>query len=450
MSAQAPENIEVLKGHINRKEWQEAVSLLSTLRAADEAQAFSKLGRSERGELLSRLNDDDLARLLENLEKDDAFRLSREVDGKTLSHALDKVTPRLVAHVLHSLPQARADEVLKGMEDQNRVPPLLDYTNDSAGGLMSPQYVLLIPGMTVSEGISRLRSLRPPSEAIEVLYVGDDEGKLLGRVTLGQLVLADPEAGIGEVMESDVISVRSDADKEECARLMERYGLVALPVVNEERRLVGSIRIIESLEVAEEEATEDMYRMVGLSEHERVFGPMADSIRRRLPWLLINLATVVLAGFVVSLFDSTISRVVMLAAFIPIITGQGGNSAAQTGTIMVRSLALGEVSFSNVRTVLFKEVGLAAINGLVIALVAGAIAIAFVWQEDLWPAAVLAVAMFLTMIVAGLSGALVPLVLKLVRIDPALASTVVITTITDISGLLFLLGAAALTVHYWL
>jgi magnesium transporter len=191
-----------------------------------------------------------------------------------------------------------------------------------------------------------------------------------------------------------------------------------------------------------------MYHMIGLSGHERIFGPMQDSIKKRLPWLLFNLGTAVLAGLVVSLFGSVIAQAVVLAAFIPIIAGQTGNAAIQTGTIMVRSLALGEVTFKNMRKALFKEVGLAAINGLVVALVAGLVALGFLQGKDLWLMPVMAVAMFLSMIVAGLSGTLIPLGLKLLGIDPALASTVIITTITDILGFLLLLGAAALAVQY--
>jgi magnesium transporter len=190
--------------------------------------------------------------------------------------------------------------------------------------------------------------------------------------------------------------------------------------------------------------------MIGLSGHERIFGPIQGSIKKRLPWLLFNLGTAVLAGFVVSLFSSVIAQAVVLAAFIPIIAGQTGNAAIQTGTIMVRSLALGEVTFKNMRAALFKEVSLAAINGLMVALVAGLVTLGFLQGDDLWLAPVVAVAMFLSMIVAGLSGVLIPLGLKLLGIDPALASTVIITTITDVLGFFLLLGAAALVIQYLL
>ena len=424
------------------------MELLATLRAADQAPVLLQLRGSARQDVLSRLSHDELARILESLEKEYAFELCRDLDGMALAHALDRVTPDLAVDVLHSLPPEPAREVLKGMDTRDEVTPLLDYADDTAGGLMTPEYVLLSPGVSASEAIDLLRRLRPPRETIDVLYVVDDEKRLLGRMSLRQLVLADPGARIAEVMEPDAISVATGTDQEECTRCMEHYNLAALPVVNDEGRLVGNIRFKDSLEVAEEEATEDMYRMIGLNERERVFRPIRNSVRTRLPWLLANLGTAVLAGFVVSLFDATIAKLVVLAAFVPIIMGQGGNAAAQTGTIMVRSLALGEVSVSNMRRAMFKEVALAAVNGLVVALVSGAVAIAFLWNENLWLAGVMAAAMFLTMIVAGLTGALVPLLLKLLKIDPALATAVVVTTITDILGFLFLLGVAALMLRY--
>ena len=439
--------IEILKEHINRKDWDQAIQLLATLKAADEARIFTGLSQSEKKQLLPRLDDEHLARILENLRNNDAFRLSRDTDVATLSHALDKVSPDLAADVLHSLPQASSQQVLAGMLEKEAVSPLLQYSDDSAGGLMTTEYVLLTPEMTAEEALSLLRRLQPPRETIDVLYVVDNENRLLGQLTLREFVLANPKARISDIMEGDVIFVTSATDKEQSTRVMERYGLAALPVVDADQRVVGVIGLRDSIKVAEEEATEDMYHMIGLSGHERIFGPMQDSIKKRLPWLLFNLGTAVLAGFVISLFDSVIAQAVVLAVFIPIIAGQTGNAATQTGTIMVRSLALGEVAFRNMRTALFKEVSLAAINGLVVALVAGLISLGFLQWNDLWLAPVMAVAMFLSMIVAGLSGALIPLGLKSLGIDPALASMVIITTVTDVLSFFLLLGGATLAVR---
>ena len=437
MRVQTSDLIEVLRQHIDRKDWNQAIQLLAALKAADEAQVFTELSQSEQKQLLPRLTDEHLAKILENLRGDDALRLARGIDVVTLSHSLDRVSP-----------EASLQRVLEGMLEKEAVSPLLQYADDSAGGLMTNEYVLLTPDMTAAEALSLLRESQPPRAAVDVLYVVDNEKHLRGRLTLRELVLARPESRINDIMEGDVIYVTSDIDREESARVMEHYSLAALPVVDADQHVLGTISLRDSIKVAEEEATEDMYHMIGLSGHERIFGPMQDSIKKRLPWLLFNLGTAILAGLVVSLFDSVIAQAVVLAAFIPIIAGQTGNAAIQTGTIMVRSLALGEVTFKNMRAALFKEVSLAAINGLVIALVAGLVALGFLQGNDLWLAPVMAVAMFLSMIVAGLSGVLIPLGLKLLGIDPALASTVIITTITDILGFLLLLGAAALAIQY--
>jgi magnesium transporter len=336
MSTQAPRLIDVLKKYIQQKDWDKAIRLLSQLRAADEAELFSKLGSSDKYDLLPHISYDQLARILENLGKDDVRALSRQVDGTVLSHAMDKMSPDRAADVLHSLPIAETQKALADMAERKAVSPLLAYSDDSAGGMMTPEFVALTPEFSAGEAIALLRKLKPPRDTIDVLYILDKKKRLIGRVTLRELILADPLTKVDSIMDHDATSVTSGTDREECVRVMERFGLTALPVIDERRRLVGLIRLKESMQAAEEEATEDMYHMVGLSENERVFAPMRDSIRRRLPWLCINLGTAILAGFVVNLFESTIAKVVVLAAFVPIIAGQGGNAGAQTLTIVIR------------------------------------------------------------------------------------------------------------------
>ncbi|MFP3975566.1 MAG: magnesium transporter [Dehalococcoidia bacterium] len=446
MTTEILELIDDLKQYVQEQEWDKAIDLLSQFRAPDQAQAFTELDRAEQKELFPNLDEEKQADLFEHLKKEDVRRLSQEIDRDTLLPILDNVGPDVAADVLQSFPPQESHEILEGMEEKEQVSPLLSYSEDTAGGLMTPEVLTLPSRMTAARALDRLRRLKPPQGTVEVLYVVDRRNRPQGTLTLRQLILADPEEKISEVMNPDVIFVTADTDREECARIMSRHDLSALPVIDDEGRLLGIIRLKESLEVAEEEATEDMYHMVGVSENERILTPFRDSIRRRLPWLSINLGTAILAGVVVGLFESTIAQVAALAVFIPVIAGQGGNAGAQTLTIMVRSLALGEVSFRNAKRALFKELGLAAINGLVIAVIAGNIA--FFWKDDLWLAVVLGGAMFATMIVAGLSGVVIPLLLKLMKVDPALGSTVVVTTITDTGGLLIMLGMATLMISY--
>jgi len=446
MVVKSPEPLGVLRERIEQRDWQGAIELLSQLKAADEAATFSELSERNKEELLPRLNSKELAKILEGSEKAEAARISQKLSSSTLLEVLDQVSPEHAADVLHQLPPSQAQEVLGGMKAREAVSSLINYPDESAGGLMTPELVTFNPEMTVAEAISRLREVRPARETVNVFFVVDHQGKLCGQLSLRELILADPQARIGEVMQTDVLSVTPETDREQCARLMERYNLTALPVVDQEQRLLGLIRLEESIRVLEEENTKDMYHMIGLSGQERASAPWFQSVKRRLPWLCLNLGTAILAGLVVSLFESTVAKAAILAAFIPIVAGQGANAGAQTLTIIVRSLALGEVSFRNARKVLFKEVSLAFVSGLVVALIAGLIAL--LWKGNPWLALVLGVAMLFTMLAAGLSGALVPLVLKLLRVDPALASSIIVTTITDVLSALFLLGLATAVLHF--
>jgi magnesium transporter len=210
MKVQTSDLIEVLRQYIDRKDWNQAIQLLAALKAADEAQVFTELSHSEQKQLLPRLTDEHLAKILENLRGDDALRLARGIDAVTLFHSLDRVSPDLAADVLHSLPQASSQRVLEGMLEKEAVSPLLQYADDSAGGLMTNEHVLLTPEMMAAEALSLLRESQPPREAIDVLYVVDNEKHLLGRLTLRELILSSPESRINDIMESDVVSVTND------------------------------------------------------------------------------------------------------------------------------------------------------------------------------------------------------------------------------------------------
>ena len=253
-----------------------------------------------------------------------------------------------------------------------------------------------------------------------------------------------PNQRISLLMHPGVISVQAETDQEECARLMDRYNLRNLPVVDGEGKLIGVLKLEDMVGVLQDEATEDMFRMIGVGEVERALGPFWLSVRGRLPWLCVNLGTAILAGLVVTLFQPTLTRAVVLAAFLPVIAGQGGIAGTQTLTLIVRSFALGEINSTNARRLVMKEMGLGLVHGVVLGLLAGIIALA--WKGNEYLALVVAVAMFLNLIVAGISGVLVPLGFKALRIDPALASAVAVTTVTDVVGFLVYLSFASATI----
>ena len=236
----------------------------------------------------------------------------------------------------------------------------------------------------------------------------------------------------------------TETDQEEVARIMERYDIHSLPVIDDSNRIVGMVVIDDIIDVFEDEATEDMFRMIGVDEGERALGPFWRSVRSRLPWLCVNLATAIAAGLIITLFQSTLTRAIALAAFLPVIAGQGGIAGTQTLTLIVRSIALGELATGNAKRLLLKELGLGLVHGIVVGLLVGGIA--FAWRGNPWFALVAGVAMMANMMVAGISGVLVPLGFRALKIDPALGSAVAVTTATDVIGFFIYLGLATLMI----
>jgi magnesium transporter len=297
--------------------------------------------------------------------------------------------------------------------------------------------------MTVEEVRTQLRGRADtePADDIAYLYVTDAGGRLVGIVGLRDLVFRRAERRMDELMNRNVQAVRASDDQEELARLFERYHYLGLPVVDDQGVLVGVVKASDALEIARREATEDMQLMVGLSGEERALTPWPRSLGRRLPWLFVNLATAFLAAFVVGLFEATIAQWTALAIFLPIIAGQGGNAGMQTLTVIIRDLALGELTPGDGRRALAKEVLLALANGLAIGLVVGLAG--WWWKGSPTLGWVAGIAMFLNQLAAGISGVIIPLGLRFCRVDPALASSILLTTVTDVAGFFFFLGLAA-------
>ena len=333
------------------------------------------------------------------------------------------------------------------MRDTEEVVPLLQHPDDTAGGVMTPHYPVGRESISAGNALDELRFLSPDAEDISSIFVVDDENKLVGTLSVTRLALARPHVMVGDIAHREFIAVRTDTDQEESARLMEHYNLNQLPVVDQEGHLRGVILAEDMVDVVEEEATEDMYRIAGVAG-ERVFGPLKNSLRNRLPWLYMNLATAFLAALVISFFESTIVQVVALAVFLPVVAGQGGIGGTQTVTIVVRSMALGEVPASVGLRLLARELILGLINGILLGIVVGVIA--FAWKGNPFLGVVLGLAMMGNMLVAALAGAGVPLLLRQLHLDPAVSSAVFVTTFTDVFGFLLFLGLAAAFIQFLL
>ncbi len=425
---------------------EQALEQIAALHPADQAEVFGRLEADERAGLLPNMTQGMLAEIVVYLRDDLRRDVVADLEPAALGPLLGDVAPDVAADILHDLPRERTSETLASMSGQRaaKIASLLPYADESAGGRMTSDFVALHKQWTVDEALSHLRSTQPDAEQAFYLYVVDQRHRLEGVVSLRHLVVGAPEERISGLMAPEVVSVGVEEDQEEVVRRVQRYNLVALPVVDGDRRLVGVIGVDDLMDVAEEEATEDMYRMVGLIDDESLLRPIGRSLAPRLLWLLIALVSGFAAAGVVDAFEGTIEQVVTVAVFMPIIVALGGNAGVQTITLMVRSLALGQVEWRNVGRILQRELIIGIVNGIVVGLLVGVAA--YAWKGNVALAVVAGVAMLLNIATGVTAGVLVPLVLRLLRLDPALASGVLVTTLTDALGFFFFLGLATLMV----
>jgi magnesium transporter len=422
----------------------EAFRLIEALRPADQADLMEELELPEQVALLSQLSAGESADVLEQMEDEETAMLAELLPSGQLAGILDEMESDEAADVLGDLTQAKVAETLREMDEPGDVVSLLRYPDDTAGGLMTRAVVTLRQDWTAEQALAELRRAGPESESTYYLFVVDEVDRLLGVIGLRDLVTMPVDGLIAERMEVDVVSVLVTADQEECARILSHHGFLALPVVDEIGRFLGVITADDLIEVSEHEATEDMYRMAGITGEERIFGSVWASTLKRLPWLVANVLVLLVAITVVDAFEDVIAGLVALAVFLPLVSGVGGNAANQTTTLIVRGIALEEVSPSDLARALFKELRVALINGTLIGL--GNAVIAYIWKQNWKISAGICLAMMLNFLLAATAGVLIPLGLKKINVDPALASTAFVTGLTDIFGFLFFLGIVSLLV----
>jgi len=351
--------------------------------------------------------------------------------------------------VVEELPREQAEKILDLMEEEKseEVHELLEYGEGTAGRLMSTTLVAVHEGLTVAQAIEHIRKSASGDDAF-YLYVVDDHEHLVGLVPLHRLLTADPATPVRLIRDEDVESVSVDTDQEEVARLVQRYNLREVPVVDGSHRLLGTISVDNVIDVIREEATEDIQRLGGVAGDETVIDPPRAVFPKRLIWRLINLCTAVLAASVIGLFETSIQALATLAVFMPIVASMGGIGTTQTATVVVRGIALGDMTAGVLMRVLRKELWLGATTGLVNGLVVAGIA--YLWKGQLLLSLVLGLALWLNMLVAAVVGTLVPIALKTFRVDPAIASSVIITTFTDVFGFFSFLGLATLLMRFLL
>ena len=389
------------------------------------------------GRALVEMEDDFREEVISELKLEELVRLVRPLEHHETADLIAELGPDAQQQLMQRLPERDARPVRR----------LLHYAEDSAGGIMSDRFVTLSMMDSVEACQQRLRHNQQfLSEDISYLYVVDEGQILKGIVSFRDLVFAPPGRQVSEIMRKQVAALRVHDDQEEISRQFAHYHYLGLPVLDDQDRVVGLVRSSDILEIAREEATEDMQLMVGLSGEERALTPWKRSLPRRLPWLLVNLLTAFVAAAVVGMYEGVIAQWTALAVFLPIVAGQGGNAGMQTLTVIIRDMALGEISPGDGRRAIGKELILGIANGMAIGVVVGVVG--YLWKGSMTLGWVIFAAMLLNQVAAGLAGVLIPFTLKRLRVDPALASSIFLTTVTDVAGFFFFLYFAALAMRW--
>ena len=401
----------------------------------------------DRKDILNRLSEKCIASIIDEAEDEEKYEILTEFSENKQKNIIEEMSSDELTDLLGILSQEQANKILSKMtaEDARRTRQLLSYEPDTAAGIMATEFVSVKGEMTVEDTLKYLQGTTEDVENIYDLYVIDELDRLKGVVSLKEVVTSSFETKISDIIHVKVEGIPYDLDQEEVGHRFEKYGYLTMPVVDNYNRLLGIVTVDDVMQILRDESTEDIHRLGGVDEGERISGTLSESIKSRLPWLIVNLFTAILASAVVGMFEGTISRIVALATFMPIVTGMGGNAGTQTLTIIVRGLALGELDFDNMKRVFFKEIGIGLVTGVVIGAIIAVLG--YLWEGKLFFGLIIGVAMILNMIVATISGFVVPVVLKKLKIDPALASSIFVTTFTDVLGFLFFLGLATIFVE---
>ncbi len=412
-----------------------ASSIIEALRPADQADLFWELEEHEQTTLLPELNPADAADIFEELYDEDAAEIAEQLPLDKLIEIVNEMEPDEAADLLDELEPEQAQAVLAQLESALEVKALVDYDDDTAGGLMTSAYLTLWRRMTAQQSIDTIRAWHPDEETIYYLFVVDRLKRLVGVINLRQLIVADPSTPIANVMDTDVVYVHTNTDQEECADLMQRYDLLALPVVDEHKILLGVITIDDLVDVIQNEASEDIQRLGGSEPLDR--GYLDTSIwaitRKRMGWLLLLFITATLTGLVMDSFQDELAAVVTLSIFIPMLIGTGGNAGSQTTSTIIRAMAMGDVDWKDIWYVWRHEVGIGVILGLGMAVIAFGLAI--FWVQDYHLALTVAASILGIVLWATGAGSLLPLLAERLGIDPTVVSGPVMSTLVDATGL---------------
>jgi magnesium transporter len=438
------ELIDLVKTLIGEKNQLPLKKLIDEMRPADVADLVEHLDHGDRLHIFELLNPDGAGEVLLEMEAPLQERILSDLDNKAITEIIQELDSDDAADLVGDLPAERARQIIETVgEDVSRdLRKLLPYPEDSAGGIMALEYVAVNAEATVQEAIERIRNKREEVENVYYLFVVDDHQRLVGVVSLKDLVLESPSRKVKEIMNPEVISAYVYNDQEEVAHLVKKYNLVSIPVVDEHRRLVGRITHDDIIDVIEEEADEDIALMAGVINQEITEESPLRISRARLPWLILGLFGGILAALVINQFEASLEKIVALSFFFPVIMAMGGNTGTQAATVAVRGLATGDISVMNIGKRIWVEMKVALVNGIICGILLGLVV--GIWLSSYTLGLVVGISLILIIIGSGFVGAAVPLVLKKMDIDPALATGPFVTTSNDIFSLFVYLTLVSL------
>ena len=416
--------------------------MIKTLPTAGIAHLIESSPPKTRSVLWQLIDKDSEGEVIQYLNEDLQNDILRELNAEQVAELTEGLETDDLADILQQLPQQVTSQVLQamGQQDRHRVETVLSYDEDTAGGLMNTDTITVRRNHTVELVLRYLRRHESIPEMTDNILVVNRDDELLGILPLREVLVSDPNTSVREVMREDIEAIPVDMEATQIAQLFEQHDWVSAPVVDNNEKLLGRITIDDVVDVIRDSTEHSLMSMAGLDEEDDTFAPIIKTAKRRSLWLGVNLMTAVLASIVIYLFQDTIDQVVYLAILMPIVANMGGVAGTQTLTLVIRSLALGHISPSNSRWLLTRELGVGILNGALWAFVISLIA--FMWYRDLLLSYIIASAMLINLVTAALAGAYLPLFLKRIKIDPALAGSVALTTVTDSIGFFAFLGLA--------
>ncbi len=408
--------------------------------AIDVAIAMEEFSDEELLAFYERLDNEHNAQILEQMDEDLQQRFVALLDYDAILGIFKYMSNDDIADILGEMPVNRRKTILRRLKSSDEIQSLMLYPEDTAGGIMTTEYIALNGKMTIEKALAKIKEIAPKTEIIDTIFVLDGKKELIGTADLRDILVEENHVLLQDIMYDNVVTVTPDMDQEEVSHIASKYDLTAVPVVNRKGAMLGIITVDDIIDVLVEEQTEDILKMGGASAEENIDSTIIESVKFRLPWLMVNLCTAFLASFTLSMFEDTISQVVALSAIMTIIANMGGNAGNQTMAIVLRGITLGEINLADDWQRVIKPIIVGVINGAIIGSVAGVIVA--IKYGNFYIGLITVLAMVINNIVAGIFGFFVPLGLKALKVDPALASSIFLTAATDVLGFFVFLSLA--------